>query len=106
MIDQENIHNQEIIDSQEGAELDNPSQLATDGTNIIENAKEFEKEVSTIYETVKYLSEHWTGESSKRFEENMEKFREEFESFGPVCEAFGSTIKEVGEDYVKLEEIM
>lgn len=101
-----NYGNNDVVDSQEGAILDNPQNLVNDSAAIIEAAEEFSKEVETIYNTIEKLQEKWKGESASNFYSAMEKFRSDFEAFGPACKAVGGTLKEVGEDYVKLEQIM
>lgn len=104
--DYNTINNNELIEAQEGARLDTPQNLVNDASAVIDTAEEFSKEVETIYNTIEKLQGNWKGDSATNFYTNMEKFRAEFETFGPACKAIGSTLKEVGEDYVKLEQIM
>lgn len=77
--------------------------LINDGSEISATAIEFSKEINNIYSIVDQLKMSWTGESAKRYTDNIESFKQDFIDFATKLNQYGELINTVGRDYDKLE---
>lgn len=80
-----------------------PKLISNYGTQIINKAAEYRKEINTIYSTVNTLKTNWTGTASQRFVGEIESFEEDYKKFGDLINEFGNLLVEVGKAYDDLE---
>ena len=84
-------------------EIQDASKLVADGNTLSAKAQEFKTEITNIYSIIDDLKNSWTGDSARKYTDNIEKFRTEFEQFAAAIEQFGEIVKTVGNSYLNLE---
>ena len=80
-----------------------PKQISNYGTQIINKAAEYKKEINAIYSTVDTLKTNWTGAASQRFVDEIKSFEQDYKKFGDLINEFGNLLVEVGKAYDDLE---
>lgn len=81
-----------------------PKKISNYGTQIINKAAEYKKEIDTIYSTVNTLKTNWTGSASQRFVDKIQSFEKDYKKFGDLINEFGNLLVEVGKAYNDLED--
>lgn len=81
-----------------------PQQAITYGNQIINDAKQYNAEITKIYEIVGTLKSTWTGSAAQRFTDNIESFKSDYQKFGKLIDEFGDLLVAIGKDYKNLEE--
>lgn len=81
-----------------------PQQAITYGNQIIADAKQYNAEITKIYEIVGTLKQTWTGSAAQRFTDNIESFKADYQKFGKLIDEFGDLLVAIGKDYKNLEE--
>ena len=84
--------------------IEDYEQLISDGKRIQNTTREFQSEIDNIYSIIDDLKNSWTGESAKRYTDDIEGFKEDFLKLADLMLDHGTLIESVGKDYKRLEE--
>ena len=65
------------------------SSLRTLGNQVLENASEYQNEVSKVYESVDNLSASWQGADNQEYVNKVNEYKESIEALGKAIGNYG-----------------